>query len=68
MTTKIINLQMCLHPDVCSYIGSITESLKTLLSEGQVDKISVVILQEETNTPVERFVLEIGEIRQKWKE
>lgn len=59
---------MCLHPDVCSYIGSVLDSLKTLISKGRVDKVSVVILQEETNSPVERFVLEVGDIRDSWKE
>ncbi|CAL1541212.1 unnamed protein product [Lymnaea stagnalis] len=63
-----VPVQMCLHPDVCSYITNIIESLSALLAEGRVNKISVVILQEETAKPIERFVLEIGELRERWKE
>ncbi|BFZ15184.1 hypothetical protein BsWGS_18223 [Bradybaena similaris] len=63
-----VPVQMCLHPDVCGYIGSVLDSLKTLISKGRVDKVSVVILQEETNLPIERFVLEVGDIRDSWKQ
>uniref|UniRef100_A0A0B6ZSV9 HORMA domain-containing protein n=1 Tax=Arion vulgaris TaxID=1028688 RepID=A0A0B6ZSV9_9EUPU len=63
-----VPVQMCLHPDVCSYISCIIDSLKSLMSKGRIDKISVIILQEQTNAPIERFVLEIGDIRERWKE
>lgn len=59
---------MCQHPEVRSYVNSIIESLAVLLSEGRVDKISVVILKEETGEPLEKFVIEVREIRDKWRE
>ncbi|KAK0060737.1 mitotic spindle assembly checkpoint protein MAD2B [Biomphalaria pfeifferi] len=63
-----VPVQMCQHPEVRSYVNSIIESLALLLSEGRVDKISVVILKEETGEPLEKFVIEVREIRDKWRD
>ncbi|GFN79421.1 mitotic spindle assembly checkpoint protein mad2b-like [Plakobranchus ocellatus] len=63
-----VPVQMCLHPGVCDYINNVIDSIKMLLLHGQVEKISVVILKDETSVPVERFVIEIGSLHQNWKE
>ncbi|KAH9513912.1 MAD2 mitotic arrest deficient-like 2 [Bulinus truncatus] len=63
-----IPVQMCQHPDVNSYIGNIIESLTMLLAEGRVDKIAIVILKEDTGIPVEKFVIEVRELRDKWRD
>ncbi|XP_059147343.1 mitotic spindle assembly checkpoint protein MAD2B-like [Physella acuta] len=63
-----VPVQMCLHPDVCEYIGHLSESLLALLSEGRVNKISVVILHPDTQAPIERYVLEIGDLKNQWSE
>ncbi|GFR79728.1 mitotic spindle assembly checkpoint protein MAD2B [Elysia marginata] len=61
-----VPVQMCLHPDVCAYITNVVNSIKMLLTEGQVDKISVVILEEQSTTPLERFVIELGTLEPNW--
>ncbi|KAK3741017.1 hypothetical protein RRG08_005707 [Elysia crispata] len=63
-----VPVQMCLHPGVCAYITNVVDSIKMLLSEGQVDKISVVILEENSTTPLERFVIELGSVKSNWTE
>ncbi|KAK6175285.1 hypothetical protein SNE40_013779 [Patella caerulea] len=54
-----VPVQMCLHPDVTSYICNIVESIKVLLEEGEIEKIVVVILTRH-HKPIERFVFEIA--------
>ncbi|XP_005108403.1 mitotic spindle assembly checkpoint protein MAD2B [Aplysia californica] len=63
-----VPVQMCLHPDVCAYVGHIIQSLKLLLAEGKVEKVAVVILQEDTGLPVEKFVFEVSDLKEKWRE
>ena len=57
---------MCLHPDVKGYIASIAEGLRLLFNAGTVDSVSLVVL-EEGGDPKEKFVFEIGRIKDKWK-
>jgi len=50
---------MCLHPDVTSYISKVIESVKTMVASGDVSMVTVVI-QSQLQTPLERFVFELG--------
>jgi len=61
-----VPVQMCLHPDVKGYIASIAEGLRLLFNAGTVDSVSLVVL-EEGGDPKEKFVFEIGRIKDKWK-
>ena len=60
--------QMCLHPEVSAYITDIIKSLAMLLKAGRVDYIAVVILPEGDGTPLEKFVFELGKLKNNWKE
>ncbi|GAB1602247.1 mitotic spindle assembly checkpoint protein MAD2B-like [Argonauta hians] len=54
-----VPVQMCLHPDVIQYITNILETIKLLLEARQVSRVALLILDTK-QTPVERFVFEIG--------
>ncbi|WAR15403.1 MD2L2-like protein [Mya arenaria] len=50
-----VPVQMCLHPDVVSYITKVTESVKVMVANGDVSMVTIVVLDPD-NTPLERFV------------
>ncbi|XP_052761262.1 mitotic spindle assembly checkpoint protein MAD2B-like [Mya arenaria] len=54
-----VPVQMCLHPDVVSYITKVTESVKVMVANGDVSMVTIVVLDPD-NTPLERFVFELG--------
>ena len=50
---------MCIHPDVRDYVAKVIDSVKVMLQDGNVEKVTMVILNP-TGHPVERFVFEIN--------
>lgn len=61
-----VPVQMCLHPDVNGYITSIAQGLQLLFNAGKVDCVSLVVI-EEGGEPREKFVFEIGRLKDKWR-
>ncbi len=54
--------QICMHPGVIAYIKEVQSALKELLFHRQLQDYVVVIL-DDRNQPIERFVFEIGHTR-----
>lgn len=54
-----VPVQMCLHPDVASYISDIVRSVKVMVATGEVSMVTMVVL-DRTSNPLERFVFELG--------
>jgi mitotic spindle assembly checkpoint protein MAD2B len=47
------------HPKVCQWIEDMTTSCMSYIRKGSITKLSIVILSQETNTPLERFSLDL---------
>lgn len=54
-----VPVQMCIHPEVTSYIANVVDSVRVMLESKDVEKVAMVILDQSQN-PLERFVFEIG--------
>lgn len=58
-----IPVQVCLHPEVSQYITNISTSIRSLLMEGAVDRVVVVITAPDSHA-LERFVFDIDHTAQ----
>ncbi|XP_076456278.1 mitotic spindle assembly checkpoint protein MAD2B-like isoform X2 [Babylonia areolata] len=56
-----IPVQVCLHPDVRQYVSGVCSCLRTLLLQGAVRRVDIV-LTSPLSHPLERFVLDIGQV------
>ena len=56
---SVLKFQMCIHPEVTSYIANVVDSVKVMLESKDVEMVAMVILDQSQN-PLERFVFEIG--------
>lgn len=52
-------VRQCIVPKVCVYIRDTVEQVSTELLRGSVKNVSIVILSEETNRPLERFCFDV---------
>ena len=59
MYVSVSLFQMCLHPEVISYIANVIDSVKVMLESKDVEMVALVILDQSQN-PLERFVFELG--------
>lgn len=53
-----IPVQMCIHPELRTYISECVSSIRPVLEKGEVEKVVVVVLSSK-GVPVEKFVFEI---------
>ncbi|ANB14844.1 Rev7p [Sugiyamaella lignohabitans] len=56
-----IALHQCRHPGVNQWIEDMAVACMSRIKEGGVGRLSIVILREKTNTPLERFVVDISD-------
>ena len=49
-------VQKAIHPEVVTYIDSVMDTLKTLLSDGLVDRFALVVKKDK---PIEKYVFHI---------
>ncbi|KAL8570994.1 hypothetical protein ACOMHN_037854 [Nucella lapillus] len=56
-----IPVQVCLHPEVRQYVSGVCTSLRTLLLQGAVQRVDVVLTSPRSH-PLERFVLDMAQV------
>ena len=55
----IFCFQICVHPEVLSYVTNTVNSIRLLLKENSVFKVTVVVVTPD-HKPAERFVFEVA--------
>ena len=57
--TILACVQVCLHPEVSQYISSVCQSVRSLLVQGAVQRVDVVLITSAAQ-PLERFVFDLS--------
>ncbi|GAB6031846.1 MAD2 mitotic arrest deficient-like 2 [Chamberlinius hualienensis] len=58
-----IPIQMSVHPELNNYLINCVKSMRSKLLANEVQAIAIAFLEESTSNIVQRFVIEIGDVK-----